>query len=90
MQKHQIEALTLLGQSTRGSFDPWDLTGPHNSGIRARIMALWFDLPKFPRKDAGVTAIQMTLHAAANVPGATPYARSDAFAAWARGLVNQA
>ncbi len=79
---NQTQALRLLQTYTRGSFDPWDMMGPHNAARRAEVMTVLTG-KRVPQSGAGVTTLRRVFHNRANVLGDYPRARDGNFAKWA-------
>ena len=88
MKPNQIEALRLLGEQTRGTFDPWDLTGPANAPVRARIMSALLDR-RTPASKSGVTALRFHFSKLYAAPGGCRAERDSAFAAWAAAILRE-
>jgi hypothetical protein len=74
--------LTLLRSNTRGSFDPWDLSGPHFAKIRAKIMSALRGEP-VPQAKAGVTVIREAFYNVACPAGECIAERQRNFKEWA-------
>lgn len=86
MEQNQIEAIELLGQYTRDSFDPWDLAGPALAPYRRAIMCKLLDKPKVPLAQCGVTKLKQQFRRIYAPEGNCPAVRDAAFADWCRAI----
>lgn len=77
----QMEALKQLGKATRGTFDPWDIMGPHNLPIRRAILSGFLGR-KTNNAESGVMRIRQVLWALAGKSGT--YREEEKVFDWAR------
>ena len=82
MNEDQMEALKLLGAATRGRYQIYEIAGPQNGKLRARIMTLLCG-EKCPIAKSGVTRLRSTFYALAAVTGGCLAAKEDNFIEWA-------
>lgn len=77
------EAVKLLGEFTRGTFNLWAISGQSNAKLRQRIMAALSGRAKVPQSEAGVNALQAAFYAVARPEGSCEARREPAFREWA-------
>jgi hypothetical protein len=87
LKTNELEALRLLGASTRNWFQIYDLAGPSNAVTRAKLMTMLTGV-KTPQAKAGVTALSQAFVTLSGVTGSCNAAVENNFTAWAKEMVS--
>lgn len=83
------KAARILHGATRGRCRTDSLTGPSNVGTRAAIFAALRGIPKVPKAQAGINALEAAFFCAAGVEGSCLAVRRQVLAEFCRDLVGE-
>jgi hypothetical protein len=86
LEKHEREAIRVLGALTAWRFDLWMLTGNAKAACRAHVMGELLNR-RATQRESGIYALREKLEALAAVPGDCIATREANFRAWAKSLM---